>query len=120
MAESLSKDSLPENVIACCDALADKKALDVVVIDVKGVSSITDYYVVASGESSPQLKAMAHAARSSIKAQHAETGIIDGDATSGWVVMDAYEFVVHLFTPETRETYAIESLWKDRPSVAVD
>lgn len=120
MAETLEKDTLPENLLACCEALSDKKAADMIVIDVKGVSSITDYYVVANGESSPQLKAMAHAAKSSIKAMHEATGIIDGDATSGWVVMDAYQFVVHLFTPETRDIYALESLWKDRPSVKIN
>lgn len=120
MAEPLDKKTLPENLLACCEALSDKKAADLVIIDVKGVSSITDYYVVANGESSPQLKAMAHAARASIKAMNEAAGIIDGDATSGWVVMDAYEFVVHLFTPETRDIYAIESLWKDRPSVKID
>ncbi len=115
MPETLEKKSLPENLLKCCEALLDKKAVDLVLIDVKGVSSITDYYVVASGESSPQLRAMAQSAKSALKEISEATGVIDGDPASGWVVMDAYEFVIHLFSAEARGNYAIESLWKDRP-----
>ena len=115
MAEKLEKTSLPENLVACCEALLDKKAVDLTIIDVKGISTITDYYVIATGESSPQLRAMAHTSKSAMKHMHEASGIIDGDPASGWVVMDAYSFVVHLFMPETRDLYAIESLWKDRP-----
>jgi len=120
MAESLKKSSLPENLLASCEALLSKKAVDLVVIDVKDVSSITDYYIVATGESSPQLKAMAQSAKSSLKSMDESTGIIDGDPASGWVVMDAFDFVIHLFMKETRELYAIESLWKDRPRLKIE
>ncbi len=114
MPESLKLEELPENLKRCCEAILDKKAIATTVIDVREISSVTDYYVIASGASGPQLKAMANSAREVIKGMDADVGVIDGDPASGWVVMDAYDFVLHLFLDETRELYAIESLWKDR------
>jgi ribosome-associated protein len=117
MPEILEKTSLPKSLLACCEALLDKKAVDVTVMDVKGHSTITDFYVIASGESTPQLKAMAMSAKSALKDLDVVSGSIDGDPASGWVVMDAFDFVVHLFLGETRDTYALEALWKDRPQM---
>ncbi|MEQ9825816.1 MAG: ribosome silencing factor [Puniceicoccaceae bacterium] len=119
MPSSLKNEQLPAPVLACCEALLDKKAIDLTVIDVKGVSTITDYYVIATGASSPQLRAMAQNAKSTLKESSEATGMIDGDPASGWVVLDAYAFVVHLFLPDTRDQYALEALWKDRPSVTI-
>ncbi|MCG8528104.1 MAG: ribosome silencing factor [Opitutales bacterium] len=119
MPESIEISTLPEDLKACCEALLDKKAEDVTILDVKGHSSITDYYIIASGQSSPQLKAMAESARMALKSQEGPVGTIDGDPASGWVVMDAFAFVLHLFLGETRDTYALESLWKDRPSLVM-
>jgi ribosome-associated protein len=120
MSEIIEKSSIPENLMACCSALLDKKAVNLTILDVKGHSSITDYYVIASGDSSPQLRAMANVAKGTLKEMDLESGIIDGDPSSGWVVMDAYQFVVHLFLKETRENYALESLWKDRPRLVLE
>ena len=113
--QKTEQKEIPVALKDCCEALLDKKAVDLRVIDVKGVSSITDYYVLATGESGPQLRAMANAAYSSLKSSEGAKGVVDGDPLSGWVVMDAYDFVVHLFRPDVRENYALESLWKDRP-----
>lgn len=120
MPEIIDKLTIPENLMECCNALLEKKAVGLTILDVKGHSTVTDYYVIASGESSPQLKAMAHTAKMALKTRDEETGIIDGDPSSGWVVMDGYEFIVHLFTSETREEYALESLWKDRPRLELE
>lgn len=120
MPNTLEKSSLPKKLMECCNALLDKKAVNLTVLDVKEHSSITDYYVIASGESSPQLKAMAYTAKMVLKEMKEDSGIIDGDPSSGWVVMDAYQFIVHLFLSETRETYALESLWKDRPCLKLE
>ena len=120
MPDSIDKSTIPENLMACCNALLDKKAVNLTILDVKGHSSITDYYVIATGESSPQLKAMANTAKTTLKDMGNQSGIIDGDAASGWVVMDAYQFIMHLFLPDTRDTYALESLWKDRPRLVIE
>lgn len=120
MPNNLDKSSLPKSLMECCNALLDKKAVNLTVLDVREHSSVTDYYVIASGESSPQLKAMAYTAKMVLKDMKEDSGIIDGDPSSGWVVMDAYHFIVHLFLSDTRENYALESLWKDRPCLKLD
>lgn len=119
MPELLKNELLPLPLRACVEALLDKKAIDVMVIDVQGVSTVTDHYVIATGASSPQLRAMAQSAKSTLKAASEATGMMDGDPASGWVVLDAYAFVVHLFLPDTRDQYALEALWKDRPTLMV-
>jgi ribosome-associated protein len=115
MSSKIDPTTLPASVRACIEALLEKKARNILVVDVQGYSTITDYYLIASGESSPQLRAMANSARMSIKEGSSMPGVVDGEPDSGWVVMDAFEFVVHLFLPEVRDNYALEVLWRDRP-----
>jgi ribosome-associated protein len=86
------------------------------VLDVRGISTITDYYVIASGTSSPHLKALV------TEVQHRLKGLgvparRSGLPESGWVVVDGLDAVIHIFAPEARAYYAIESLWKAAPEV---
>ncbi len=97
------------------DALLEKKGVNPVALDVRGISGITDYFVIASGNSAPHLKALAMEARSRVdEAGHAK-GRMEGDPESGWVVLDLGDAVVHLFLPDTRAYYALEDLWNDAP-----
>ena len=98
-------------------ALLEKKAIDPVVLDVRKLSSVTDFYIIATGNSAPHLKAigqeLSHQLRTSEVARRRQTG----EANSGWVVVDCGVVVVHLFLPATREYYALEDLWSDAPRV---
>ena len=117
--EEINEEIL-EQVRACCRALDDKKADDLVVLDLRERSSITDYFIIASGKSSPHLKALQNNLRETLKKRNIEVLGVDLDAESGWVVVDAFDFMVHLFNPEMREYYRLENLWKDSPRVAVE
>jgi len=98
----------------CAAAAADKKAEDLVVLDMRGISTFTDFFVICSGTSEPQLKAIA----SSIREQSRETldrhpNSADGYPISQWIVLDYGDVIVHLFHSEKREFYGLENLWSD-------
>ncbi len=105
---------------ACLQALEEKKADEIVVLDVTGKSSITDYLVVASGKSDPHLRALRESIMETVKTHGIELIGIDTAPQSGWVVVDAFDFMVHLFLPEKRDFYRLEALWKDAERVEMD
>lgn len=105
-------------VALCCKTLDDAKAENIVALDVKGVSSITNYLVLASGLAESHLRALRRELDKALKDHKVKIlGVDEGDF-SGWAVVDAFEIMVHLFSPDTRETYKLEALWKD--GVAMD
>jgi len=92
-------------------SLDDDKAEGVVVIDLAGKTSLTDYMVIASGTSQRQVGAMADHLRSIIKASGIRSVSVEGQAMCDWVLVDAGDVVVHLFRPEVREFYNLEKMW---------
>ena len=99
-------------------ALEDKKAENLKVLSVGGVSDITDYLVLATGNSEPHLRALRIEAEKVLDAAKARiAGMDSGGFNSGWTVVDAYQIMAHFFTAEQRENYALEKLWKDAPEV---
>jgi ribosome-associated protein len=107
--------ALLRNLIA---ALEDKKADHLKVLHVGGVSDITDYLVLATGNIEPHLRALRIEAEKVLDAAKARiAGMEQGGFGSGWTVVDAYQIMVHFFTAEQRENYALEKLWKDAPEV---
>jgi ribosome-associated protein len=85
----------------------------VVILDVRGLSSVTDYYLLATGNSSPHLKALAGEVQDAMEAEGRTCYRRAGKPESHWIVADYLDFVVHLFTPDTRAHYALEKLWND-------
>ena len=104
----------------CCRALDDKKAGDVSVIDVTDCSSITDYLVIATATSEPHVRALRVELEKVLDAAKAHIVGVDTSLESGWVVMDAFDVMVHVFTPDTRSRYSLESLWKDGQEIEVE
>ena len=94
-------------------ALSDKKVDDLRVLDVSKLSSITDYLVLATGNSEPHLRALRIEVERVLDDQKAKILGVDTTRSSGWTVVDAFEVMVHLFTPENRDKYQMELLWKD-------
>lgn len=94
-------------------ALDGKKAEDLRVLDVSKLSSITDYLVLATGTSEPHLRALRIELERVLDDQKARILSVDTTKGSGWTVVDAFEVMVHLFTPENRDKYRMELLWRD-------
>lgn len=101
-------------------AALDKKAVDLTVLDVQGVSSVTDYFLVCSGRSAPHVKTIADAIREELKADGVRPLHTEGQPESGWVLLDYGDVLMHVFLEDTRAYYALERLWGDAPSIPVD
>ncbi len=102
-------------------AVLDKKALDVVILDVRGMTSYADYFVLGSGESERQVGAMADAIHQKLKDEEQLHPIgTEGQETGNWVLLDYGEVVAHLFFTEVRSFYDLEGLWADAARVPVE
>jgi len=97
------------------DALADLKADNICVIDVKDKTSITDYMVIASGTSSRHVKSLAENLLTDVKGRGGKPLGVEGAAGSDWVLVDLGEVVVHVMMPAARTFYDLESFWQDGP-----
>jgi ribosome-associated protein len=100
-------------------ALDEKKAVDLRALRVSAQSTITDYLVLATGTSDPHLRAFRVELEKVIDAAHAPIAGMESSEGSGWTVVDAYQIMVHLFTPEKREEYRLERLWQDAEDLPV-
>src|SRR5262245_30321925 len=102
-----------------CRELADnKKAEDIVVLEVGEISSITDYFVIASGTSEPHLRAISDEIIDKLRDEHhIRPRAVDGTLQTAWLVLDFFDVIVHIMRSDVRERYDLESLWGDAPRV---
>lgn len=112
-------DKTLEEMRCAITAIEDKKGESIKVLDVRGKSSITDYLILVTATSEPHVKAM----KSSLDATLKEAGVQligqDREVGSGWLIIDAFDFMVHLQTVEMREFYNLDKLWSDAPMLAL-
>ncbi len=108
----------PEAVQKIIDALDDKRAKDVTVLDLREVSTSLDFFVIATGESSLQLKALEQSVRERLKADRVLPDGVEGPSDR-WVLLDYGAVVVHLMSPEARDFYDLEGLWADAATLDV-
>jgi ribosome-associated protein len=101
-------------------AALDKKAGDLVVLDVHALSSVTDFFLVCSGRSVPHVRTIADGILGALKADGVRPLHTEGTAESGWILIDYGDVLVHVFLEDTRAYYALERLWGDAPSVRVE
>jgi len=94
------------------EAALDKKAIDLIVLDLTGICSFTDRFLICSGGSKPQTQAIADNIAVTLREAGIRPAHIEGEAEGSWILMDYVDFVVHIFTPETREFYDLERLWR--------
>jgi len=112
----------PEEALArlCADGALDKKAEDVVILDMRTVSSFTDFFVIVSGTSDPQLKAIATSIRGKVRdAIDMRPLAEDGIPGSQWIIIDYGSVIVHIFHTEKRDVYALETLWGDARRIEI-
>ena len=102
-----------------CRELADnKKAEDIAILDVRELSSVTDYFVIASGTSEPHLRAIVDEITDKLRdEQQIRPRAIDGTLQTAWVVLDFFDVIVHIMRADVRERYDLETLWGDAPRV---
>ena len=108
----------PLELAEFCKACAEEKmAEDVVIIHVGNVSSIADYYMVATANSEPQLRAVNNFIERQVRDKYAIRALNQAcDSASGWLLLDFNTVLIHLMTPETRSRYNLEALWSDNPT----
>jgi ribosome-associated protein len=113
----LSGAALVERIVSVA---SDRKAVDIRVLDVRGIVGYTDFFVICSGRSERQAKAIHDAVYESLKGDGVLPRRVEGAREARWVLMDYLDAVVHIFTPEAREFYRLEQLWGEAPSREVD
>jgi ribosome-associated protein len=100
---------------------SDVKAIDIVELDLRGVLGYTDYFVVASGGTDRQVKAIHDRIHEGMKKEHGQLPRrVEGVSEARWILMDYWDVIVHIFTPEAREFYRLEQLWGEAPKRVVE
>ena len=101
-------------------AALDKKAEDLVILDVRGLSSFTDFFVIMSGRSTRHVQGLADAIEAALREKRTSPGNTEGLSDGLWVLLDYNEVVVHIFYSETRQFYDLEGLWHDAPRISIE
>ena len=101
------------------EVIQDKKGVDPVVLDVRGISSITDYYLIVTGMNTPHIKALQNDLHRVMKKEKVKCLGVSGTSASEWIVADYIDFIVHVFSERTRGYYALELLWRDAKRIEV-
>ncbi len=104
--------------LRCRELAENRKAEKVVVLDVRKLSSVTDFFVIATGLNEPHIRAIVEEITEKLESEDAvRPRAQDGATHSAWIALDFFDVIVHVMRPETRELYALESLWNDAPRV---
>lgn len=111
---------LPAPIRAAIKAAADKKATDIIVLDLRDSDAFTDYFVICSGQNPRNVVAISDAVEQALKDAGRRPAHIEGYERAEWVLIDCFEFVIHVFTPHTREFYGLERLWGRAGRIEID
>ena len=104
--------------LLCRNLAENKKAEDIVLLDVRELSSVTDYFVIASGTSEPHLRAVVDEITEKLRDDyHLRPRAVDGSLQASWIVLDYFDVIVHVMRQDFRERYDLETLWGDAPRV---
>ena len=111
-ARRTTRPRLPKAVAGAVQAAQDKKALDIIVLDLRKAGGFTDYFVICTGLNARQINAIADGVRETLKNDHGERpSLAEGVEKSEWVLLDYFNFVVHVFSRDCRAFYGLERLW---------
>lgn len=102
---------LPTQVERAVRAAEDKKAVDLAVLDLRKAAGFTDYFVIASGTNPRQVRAIADSVMESLQVEGVKPAHVEGYDRAEWILLDFFDFIVHVFAPETRMFYGLERLW---------
>ena len=110
---------LPSQIDRAIAAAEDKKAVDLVVLDLKKASGFTDYFLIASGTNTRQVRAIADSVMERLADDGVKPAHVEGYDRSEWILLDYFDFIVHVFAPETRAFYGLERLWGNADRIEV-
>src|SRR5918993_1277380 len=114
-----TRKRLTGDVAKAVRAAVDKKAQDVVVLDLRNTPAFTDFFILCSGLNQRQVKAIADAVEETLRAAKVRPAHVEGYDRAEWILMDFFTFIVHVFTPQTRAFYSLERLWGDAERIEV-
>ena len=112
-------DGLDERVVQALQAASEKKAIDLVVIDLREIASFTDYFVIASGANERQVQAISDEVYETLKKSGSAAARVEGYKTAEWILLDYGDFVVHVFEQKARAFYDLERLWRESKRVSL-
>jgi ribosome-associated protein len=115
-----SAPRMPKAINAGIAAAFDKKAGDVVIMDLRKASSFTDFFVLCTGQNMRQVRAIAEAIETELKKEGLRPSLVEGYNKAEWVLLDYFDFIFHVFTPSTREFYGLERLWGAAERIPVE
>ena len=109
----------PAQVQRAIHAAHDRKAIDVVVLDLRPAEGFTDYFVIMTGANTRQIQAISDAIQETLGSKGEKPNHIEGGDRAGWILLDYFDFIVHIFSPESRAFYALERLWGSADRIEV-
>jgi ribosome-associated protein len=118
-AQESCTEKLDERICIALNAASEKKALDLVVLDLREIASFTDYFIITSGTNARQVQAIADEIVEQLKKQGTRAARMEGYNTGEWVLVDYGDFVVHVFDSKSRQFYDLERLWRDAVRVTL-
>jgi ribosome-associated protein len=110
---------LPLEIDQAIKAAEDKKAVDVVVLDLRKAAGFTDFFLICSGTNVRQVRAIADAVMDTLASAGVKPAHVEGYDRSEWILLDYFDFIVHVFAPETRVFYSLERLWGNADRIEV-
>ena len=119
IASDPSTPALPSDLAAAARAAYEKKATDVVVLDMRQIPSFTDFFLICTSQNQRQMRAIAEAVEKALKDDGVTPAHIEGTESSEWILLDYFDFVVHIFTAQQRRFYVLDRLWGNAERIAV-
>ena len=111
--------AIPAYVTVAADAALDKKAIDLVLLDMREASSFTDFFLICTGANVRQVQAIADAVEDTLRQQGIKPALVEGYDRADWILIDYFDFIVHVFAKTTRDFYGLERLWGDAKRIEV-
>lgn len=109
--KTAAKPKLPSELTTAIQAARDKKATELVVLDLRKTGAFTDFFLICTGANPRQVHAIADAVEQALKAKHVRPAHLEGYQRAEWILVDYFDFIVHVFSPSARSFYGLERLW---------
>ncbi|SRR5690606_12957114 len=114
-----AQPGVPDDVMAGATAALDKKAVDMIVLDLRQSQAFTDFFVICTGANVRQVRAISDGIQEALGKRGLKPTLVEGESRAEWVLIDYFDVIFHVFTPATREFYGLERLWGDAERIEI-